>query len=184
MHIPSRVSVAVVAATTLAVMGACTSNSDTDPEPSDSPSSPSATTEPASDDQASVEAAYDAYWEAYIADAADVDSDFAALEAATYYPLRSELVGWVADLHADGQIYSGTPVWTVEEITVDADASPAAATIEACVDISDWVIVEAASGEPVEVPEQAQRYRATATAQQVEGTWYIDTDTSHRDQTC
>lgn len=177
-----RLGLAAVFAAALA-MGACTQNPEDDSSTSSDPTS-DATSEAPTADQAAVEAAYGAYWDAYIADAADVDTDFAALNAATYPPLRSDLILWLDERHADGHIYSGTPEWTINSVTVDLESTPPGATIEVCLDTTDWNLVDADTGEAVEVPEQSKRYPATARAEQIDGRWYIAEEQARRDESC
>lgn len=58
------------------------------------------------------------------------------------------------------------------------------ATIEDCVDDSDWKPVDAKTGKSVAAPGQNHQYRATATLQRLEGRWYVVAAKAHRSQTC
>ena len=132
--------------------------------------------------RAAITTAYDAYRTAYIAAAATSDANNSDLAKYTYYPLRSDLVTALQQAKEQGVTYEGTPTWKVEVTSLNLGGTPATAELTDCFDTTNWKVMR--DGKPAGAPGQAKKFVVTATAKLIEGTWYIDTSTPHRDQPC
>jgi hypothetical protein len=85
-----------------------------------------------------------------------------------------------------GMYYTGTiGIVSAEVAGMDPDATPPIATIESCLDYSDYLLVHREDDSPV--PDAETTGRVSVTAEAVNGTddrWYIATSTAHWDEPC
>jgi hypothetical protein len=117
-----------------------------------------------------------------------IDPDHPELKR--YYIERTpalETIQRVINRHGPhGAHYSGDLVVVSATVTdVDLESTPALATIEACLDDTNFTLVFEADGAPVPSTEPGGRYSVTATALLgTDGNWYIVEFTSHWDEPC
>ncbi|MEV0650102.1 hypothetical protein AB0I28_33070 [Phytomonospora sp. NPDC050363] len=175
-----------ITATTMAAMllfttAAC--GDDDPPGPTPPTSSASASTPPGeAEARAAITTAYDAYRTAYITAAATADAENKDIAKYTYFPLRSDLVTALQQAKEQGVTYEGTPTWKVEITSLNLGGTPPTAELNDCFDTTNWKVLR--DGKPAGSPGQAKKFVVTATAKLIEGAWYIDTSTPHRDQPC
>jgi hypothetical protein len=85
-----------------------------------------------------------------------------------------------------GMYYTGSiGVVSAEVAELDPEATPPIATIESCLDYSDYILVHREDDSPV--PDAGTTGRVSVTAEAVTGTdarWYIATSTAHWDEPC
>ncbi|MFF2374770.1 hypothetical protein ACFVUW_10340 [Streptomyces xiamenensis] len=155
------------------------------PAPTSSPSA-SASVDPQSAAEAEVLAVYRNYWDAQIdayakASPTDTDLDKYAYDKALTMA-ETELVA----LMLNGNIITGEPVISPEVTAINLDESPMKATITDCVDVTDWKLVTAETGEEVPLSEEQlrdPRYVTTATVRTVGDTWMV-VEVQPQDRTC
>lgn len=85
-----------------------------------------------------------------------------------------------------GIYYDGELVVVTATVTdLDLEAEPPQATIESCLDDSDYRLVRRADGSPVENTEPGGRYSVTSTASpDAAGRWYVVQSIAHWDEPC
>lgn len=86
----------------------------------------------------------------------------------------------------EGMYYAGPlVVASAEVVDVDLDDIPPRATIESCVDYTDYELVHREDGSAVDDEEPLGRYQVTAEALYgKDERWYITTNTAHWDEPC
>lgn len=86
--------------------------------------------------------------------------------------------------HLQGVRFSGAPTSTVSVTAVDLRQTPHRATVRECLDVTDWVPVNAATGKPLQLPGQARRYTVLGGLTMRGTTWVVDGLTVERSQPC
>jgi hypothetical protein len=181
-------TVALTAAAALAfAMTACGNDSGDDLPPPASP--PTGDSSPAGDPEH--QEILDVYYgsvEAMVAaqEASDPDHPDLALYYIERTPAWHSIRNTITRHGEHGAHYTGKlVVVSAEVVHIDHDATPVAATIDACLDDSDYRLVYIDDGSPVEDAAPGGRYSLTATA--ILGTddnWYISETTAHWDEPC
>lgn len=85
-----------------------------------------------------------------------------------------------------GTYYDGELVVVAADVTdLDLEAEPPEATIESCLDDSNYQLVRREGSSPVENTEPGGRYTVTSTASpDADGRWYVVQSTAHWDEPC
>ncbi|HEY8472097.1 MAG TPA: hypothetical protein VIL37_05610 [Natronosporangium sp.] len=86
-----------------------------------------------------------------------------------------------------GMYYAGDLVVVAAEVTeIDPEAEPPKATVESCLDYSNYQLVYREDDSPVEEAEEVGRVTITAELVQdvTDGRWYVLTNTPHWDEAC
>jgi hypothetical protein len=192
----STVRVRDVAATSLAVaaalfLSACGS-SDEDSKasaPTSGPVSPkpasTASTDPQAAEKKAVLNAYDGFWAEQVKAYAQGDITSTDLKK---YGTKEALGGVMGDVLAmkkAGTATTGTPKHRAAVTTITLSGSSPTATVEDCLDISNWKTVKKRSGQVQPFPSnQPLRYITTAKAEKWGKQWMITQLTPVGDRTC
>ncbi|MFJ9574651.1 hypothetical protein [Streptomyces bacillaris] len=165
------------------VLTACSEGTPAKPTATSSPSqSPAA--DPQAAAKAEVLAAYRSYWDAQVkayakASPLDTGLDKYAFDKALG-KAESELVA----LKLNGNVIKGEPKLSPEVTAVSLEESPKKATITDCVDVTNWKLVKAKSGDEVKLPkERLTRFVTTVNVRTVGDKWMI-VETQQQDRTC
>ncbi|MFE0774320.1 hypothetical protein [Streptomyces sp. NPDC058861] len=180
-----RRAVVVTTALGVAVTAAGCGSGDEEKKPKAS-ASPSATksSDPQATAKAEVLAVYRGYWDAQVkayakASPLDTDLDKYAFDKALG-KAESELVA----LKLNGNVIKGEPKLSPEVTAVNLEESPKKATITDCVDVTNWKLVKAKSGDEVKLPkERLTRFVTTINVRTVGDKWMV-VDTQQQDRTC
>jgi hypothetical protein len=101
-------------------------------------------------------------------------------------PAYTKVQNGITIREADGEYYEGDIEVVSAEVTeLDPEATPPEASITACLDRSDYQLVNREDNSPVPDAVHIERYTVTATAWSGEdGRWFIAETEEHWDQTC
>jgi hypothetical protein len=126
---------------------------------------------------------YDSFQEANIAAAATADYESTELAEYVAQPLLGELLHGLQQMSDLGVHHTGRPTWSPTITAVRFDTSPPTATIEDCLDVTDWLVVDE-DGNELPGPSGPTRYVVTVQAKQVDDRWYIYEAVPNRSQAC
>jgi hypothetical protein len=130
-------------------------------------------------------AAYNGYWESYVAAAAKGDSTSAEFVKYVADPLLTELRIAIKQAVDMGISYKGRPTWTPRVSAVNLAKQPYTATIEDCFDSAKWEAVYTKTGKSAVAPGQATRYVITSTVKLFDQKGWLLTDSrADRSRTC
>jgi hypothetical protein len=126
---------------------------------------------------------YDGFREASIAAAATADYESTELAEYVAQPLLGTLLHDL-QLMSDASIHNtGRPTWSPTVTAVRFDTTPPTATIEDCLDVTAWLVVDE-NGESLPTSTGLTRYVVVAQAKQVDDRWYIYEAEANRSQAC
>lgn len=183
-------SVLVAAAAVLLLLAAGCGGED-DPEqttgsPSPAPSPPAA--EPTVDpEREAVLAAYERYLEVANTAANRGEADYPELDEVAIGLALAETRNTIRFEADNGRVYAGTLVIASAEVTtldVDAPQGEPQAVIDACIDITNYVLTHVDSGEPVDVDRGLEMFMVTVNLFLVEDRWMVAAIESHRETPC
>jgi hypothetical protein len=142
--------------------------------------------DPLAEERAAVLTAYDGYVRAAVEANRRGDPSYDGLDLYTGGVLRLQVAEGITQHNEGGRYYSGelkSEAATVDSIDLNAD--PATATISACMDDTEYVLVYRADDSPVPGMSAGGRYKAEATAtKNTDGRWLITAAVAHWDQAC
>ncbi|MFI5688389.1 hypothetical protein [Streptomyces sp. NPDC051636] len=182
------VSLALCAALTLA---AC-SSSDGDSKgsahtsaPTSSKPSSTASADPQAAEKKAVLSAYDAFWTEQVKAYAQGDIKGTDLKKYATKEALGGVMGDVLVMKKAGTATTGTPKHRTEVAAITLSGSTPTATVEDCLDISNWKTVKKKSGEVQPFPSnQPLRYITTGKAEKWGKQWMITKLTPEGDRTC
>ena len=101
-------------------------------------------------------------------------------------PAHTKVLNGITIQEANDEYYDGDIEVVSAEVTeLDPEATPPEATIRACLDRSDYRLVNREDNSPVQDAVNVEHYLVTATAWSDEdGRWFIAETEEHWDQTC
>lgn len=101
-------------------------------------------------------------------------------------PAHTKVQNGITINEADGEYYDGDIEIVSAEVTeLDPEATPPEATIRACLDRSDYRLVNREDNTPVSDAVHVEHYLVTATAwSDPDGRWFVAETEEHWDQTC
>ncbi|MGY4963658.1 hypothetical protein [Streptomyces sp. 900105245] len=176
---------AVVAATavSVAVTVAGCGGQDKKPEASASPSA-TQSADPQAKAKAEVLAVYRNYWDAQVKAYAKASTVDTGLDKYAFDKALGKAESETVSLKLNGNVLKGEPKLAPEVTAVSLDESPKKATITDCVDVTNWKLVTAKTGEEVKLPkERLTRFVTTVSARTVGDKWMI-VETQQQDRTC
>ncbi|MCI3273359.1 hypothetical protein [Streptomyces cylindrosporus] len=173
------------------VLAAC-SSTDGDNKASEdtSASSSSKTARTTSADPQAVEkkavlSAYDAFWTEQVKAYAQGDIKGTALKKYATKDALGGVMGDVLVMQKAGTATTGAPTHQAEVTAITLSGDSPAATVEDCLDISNWKTVKRKSGQVQPFPSnQPLRYITTAKAEKWGNQWMITKLTPDGDRTC
>lgn len=176
----------VVAATALALaVSAVGCESDGGKTPASSPT-PSATksADPQAKAKADVLAVYRKYWDAQEKAYAKASPVGTGLDKHAFDKALGKANSELAALKVNGNVITGKPKISPKVTAVSLDESPKKATITDCVDVTNWKLVKARTGDEVKLPkERLTKFVTTVNARTVGDKWMI-VEVQQQDRTC
>ncbi len=154
------------------------------------PATPARASAPSSTGAEPALAAYDGYWQAYVAAAAQRSDDTADLEKSDLDkyladPLLTSVRAGLVGLRSDGIVYKGRPRWTPRATAINLDAKPPSVTMVDCFALDTWEPVFVSSGKSALAQGQPTRYVITSTAKRFESIGWLLTDSlADRSRSC
>lgn len=155
----ARRSFAVLVVTALTVIAACS----TEDEPSEKPSTESASPEDAASastspsetvdpDEAAVLKAYKSAWDAQVDAYAKADSKGTDLHRHVTLDALGNMEGALRGMRKDGHIVTGQPKINPKVTSVMKGENPPTARITDCVDVGPWKLIDERTKKPVPLP--------------------------------
>lgn len=184
-----RGGAALLACVGLLLVGCQPAPADEPPSESSSPGAspsvaPSPTVDPAEEQaRQDILEVYDSFREASITAAATADYESTELAEYVAQPLLGEMLNSLQQMSEAGIHNTGRPTWSPTVTALRLDTSPPSATIEDCLDITGWLVVDD-NGEPLPAPSGLTRYVVVVQAKQVSDRWYIYETVANRSQAC
>lgn len=180
-----RVSLILTSASAAAALLTGCSGGKAEEKPTTPSSAPaSASADPQAAAKAEVATAYRGYWDAQIKAFEKVDVRDTGLESYAFEQAYAKVLADVANMKIKGSAMRGAPEIKAEVTAVSLEETPKKATITDCVDVSKWTLVDAKTGNALELPkERLTRFIVNATARTVDGNWKI-IDLQKQDRTC
>jgi len=131
-------------------------------------------------------AAYRGMWDAQVEAYASGSMKNAKLGDYTTGSATTKIINTSAYYQHKGFAITGKPKLAPKVTAVDIESASHTATISDCVDLTDYVLVRRATGEPVTVDKGDSRRPWTAKAVTAKGgrEWRIADYTIHKDRTC
>ncbi|MFF6979413.1 hypothetical protein ACFZAV_17075 [Streptomyces sp. NPDC008343] len=177
----------VVAATALSIaatIAGCGGNDKEDKSEASASPSTTKSADPQAKAKDEVLAVYNSYWDAQVkayAKASPVDT---GLDKYAFDKALSKAESELVALKLNGNVIKGEPKLSPEVTAVSLDESPKKATITDCVDVTNWKLVKAKTGDEVKLPkERLTRFVTTIHARTVGDKWMI-VETQQQDRTC
>jgi hypothetical protein len=181
----------LAAAAALLVLVAAGCGDEDDPDQSTGSPTPAASTPrltPTVDpEREEVLAAYERYLEVANTAANRGEADFPELDEVAMGLALAETRNTIRFEADNGRVYAGTLVIASAEVTkldVDAPQGEPQAVIDACIDITNYVLTHVDSGEPVDVDRGLEMFMVTVNLFLVEDRWIVAAIESHRDTPC
>ncbi len=197
LHRASVISTRTIAAVSLTLctalpLAACSApNEDDGKAAGESPASSSVEPSPtvsADPDRAAKEAvltAYDAFWREQVKAFAQADIKGTDLKKYATKKALGSAMGDVLVMKKAGTATTGSPTHDTKVTSLTVSGSIPKATVQDCLDISNWKTVKRPSGEVQPFPtNQPLRYIATATAEKWGTQWMITELTPEGTRTC
>lgn len=128
--------------------------------------------------------AYQTWWGVQIAVFQRPDSDGTALRQYATGTALSDTLITLTQLHDAKLVMTGQPRTSPVLKTLDLQANPPTATIEDCLDVSDWHQVDASSKQNKDPQQRLSRYPATALLKKYGNRWLIADFTREVTKTC
>jgi hypothetical protein len=185
---PTRALACAVLTAVTATLAACggghpTGQPSTSPPPT-APSSPSVDPSVAAA-SAQVLAVYNAYLQATKAANATADYQSADLKKYTTSPLQQQVIAQLYQNNQHGAVYKGEFISNPKVVDVRLSADPPTATVEDCIDYTNYRLVYKANNLPVPVASGGRRFVVATTAKQVVGQgWLLSDAHSYRERSC
>lgn len=181
--------VGLVLVTTLLLAAGCGGDGNpVENTPSPSPASPTPAAEATIDpEREAVVAAYARFIEVGNVAANRGESEYPELSEVSAGPALAETRNAIRSHAENGRVYSGNLVLAAAEVTtlnVDAPQGEPQAVIEACIDITNYVLTYVDSGEPADVERGLEMFMATIDMYLIEGRWMVVAIESHRETPC
>lgn len=175
---------AAVAVTAGALTVGCSKDDKAAPLPASPSASPSPSVDPQAAEKTAMLAVYQAFWDAQLKVYATGTMKDTGIEKVgtdkAYAKVQTTRIYYVDN----GFVMTGAPGLSPQVTSLDMTAKPPIATITDCIDSTNYVKVEKASGKPVETLDKNRRHVAAYTALKVGGAWQIRDFDISRDQLC
>lgn len=158
------------------------------PTPPPEPETTAAATPPTVDpEHAEVIAAYEQYVRVTNEAANQGEAELPELDEVAAGPALAEAQNAIREHAENGRRYTGgrqVVSAVVTKLDVDAPQGEPQAVLEACLDISDYILTYVDSGEPVEVDRGLEEFMVTAELYLVEDRWVVVAAEAHQDRPC
>ncbi|WP_344635924.1 hypothetical protein [Kitasatospora cystarginea] len=128
--------------------------------------------------------AYQDWWDAQTAAFAQSGSDGSQLQVYSTGLALSEAVASLHQLHETKLVMIGSPHNSPVVKAIDLASDPQTASIEDCLDVSDWHQADAATKALRDPKQRFSRYPATAGLRRTNGRWMIVDFKREVDRTC
>jgi hypothetical protein len=136
-------------------------------------------------DRIAVLAAYDGYVRASVEANRRGEPRYAGLELYAGELLRAQIANGISQHIAAGNYYQGELKSEATVASIDLQSNPPVATISACMDATNYRLVNRTDNSPVPGASAGRRYMATASAaMNTNGRWLITGTAAHTDQSC
>ncbi|WP_344406879.1 hypothetical protein [Streptomyces longisporus] len=153
--------------------------------PASSESTATASTDPQAAEKQAVLNVYDAFWAEQVKAYAQGDTKGTDLKKYATKDALGGVLGDVLVMKKAGTATTGAPKHRAEVTALSASGKTPTATVQDCLDISNWKTVKKKSGQVQPFPSnQPLRYITTATAEKWGKQWLITKVTPEGDRTC